>query len=161
MPTIENDGLFLSLFVSCSLYSFLSFYRILVYYTFSVGRNVLLDSMWTFEIKNHRTGKIWHQVLVSIKGEDFFTNSAILILSWRSMSDTVSYRYSLPCFWTPRSLHIGIRLEWGVSKRSSSFTSSDGAYGVGISSGSAPVTVRVYCISVLHPPWYSQSGIPL
>ena len=59
---MENDGLFLSLFVSCSLYSFLSFYKILVYYTFSVGRNILLDFKWTFEIKNHRTGKIWHQV---------------------------------------------------------------------------------------------------
>jgi hypothetical protein len=59
---IENDGLFLSLFVSCSLYSFLSFYRILVYNTFSVVRNIMLDAKWTFEIKNHRTGKILHQI---------------------------------------------------------------------------------------------------
>jgi len=78
---IENDGLFLSLFVSCSLYSFPSLYTTLVYYTFSVGRNIF----WKLsELRNKKKiteqEKFVTKFLVSIKGEDFLNNSTILIL---------------------------------------------------------------------------------
>jgi hypothetical protein len=58
-------------FISCFLYYFLSLYRILVYYAFSVKRNILLDVKWTFQIKSHRTGKIWRQIFGFHKRREF------------------------------------------------------------------------------------------